>query len=52
MRSAVSFKVRLFVILSAEVINKHLRMNASINLVSLTDALRLQNISYLDKLTI
>ena len=36
-RSAVNFKVRTCLVLFAQVINKHLRMNASINLEPLTE---------------
>ena len=35
-RSAVHFKIKTCLVLFAQVINKHLRMNASINLESLT----------------
>ena len=35
MRSAVNFKVRILLVLLAQVINKNLRMNTSINLESL-----------------
>ena len=37
MRSAVNFKVRTLLVLFGQVINKHLRMNTSINLESLTE---------------
>ena len=37
MRSAVNFKVRTSLVLFGKVINKHLRMNTSINLESLTE---------------
>ena len=36
MRSAANFKVRTLQVLFAQVINKHLRMNTSINIESLT----------------
>ena len=35
--SAVNFKVRILLALLGQVINKHLRMNTSINLESLTE---------------
>ena len=38
MKSAVKYKVRTLLVLFTQVINKHLRMNGSINLESLTDA--------------
>ena len=38
MKSAVKYKVRTLLVLFTKVINKHLRMNGSINLESLTDA--------------
>ena len=38
--STVNFKVRILLILLAQVINKHLRMNASINLEYLTEVLQ------------
>ena len=37
MTSAVNFKVRTLLVLLGQVINKHLRMNTSINLESLTE---------------
>ena len=37
MRSAVNFKVRILLILFAQVINKHFRINTSINLESLAE---------------
>ena len=37
MRSAVNFRVRIWLVLFAQIINKHLRMNASINLESLKE---------------
>ena len=37
MRSAVNFKVRTLLVLFGQVINKHFRMNTSINLESLTE---------------
>ena len=37
MRSAVNFKVRTLLILYAQIINKHLTMNASMILESLTE---------------
>ena len=37
MRSAVNFKVRTLLVLFGQVINKHRRMNTSINLESLTE---------------
>ena len=37
MRSTVNFKVRILQIFFAQVINKHLRLNASINLQSLIE---------------
>ena len=37
MRSAVNFKVRTLLVLFGPIINKHLRMNTSINLESLTE---------------
>ena len=39
MRSAVNFKVRTLLVLFGQVINKHLRMNTSINLEHLTEML-------------
>ena len=37
MRSAVNFKVRTLLVLFGQVINKHLRINTSINLECLTE---------------
>ena len=37
MRSTVNFKVRTLLVLFGKVINKHLRMNTSINLESSTE---------------
>ena len=37
MRSAVNFKVRILLILFTKVINKHLRMNGSMNLEPLRE---------------
>ena len=37
MRSAVHFKVRTLLVLFIQVINKHLRINGSLNLGSLTE---------------
>ena len=37
MRSAVNCKVRTLLVLFGQVINKHLRINTSINLESLTE---------------
>ena len=39
LRSAVNFEVRILLILFAQVINKHLKMNASINSELLTEML-------------
>ena len=37
MRSAVNFKLRTLLVLFGQVINKHFRMNTSINLETLTE---------------
>ena len=59
MRSAANFKVRTLQVLFAQVINKHLRMNTSINLESLAEMpqhnaefLHKKKNTYLDKLTV
>ena len=57
MRSAVNFKVRTLLVLFGQVINKHLRMNTSINLETLTEMLNTsggqkKKNRYLDKLTV
>ena len=61
MRSAVNFKVKIWLVLFAKVIDKHFRMNASINLESLTEMLKpfggakcphTKKYRYLDKLTV
>ena len=59
MRSAVNFKVRTLLVLFEQVINKHLRMNTSINLESLTKMPQhlgkmptQEKNRYLDKLTV
>ena len=55
MRSAVIFKVRIRVVLFKQVINKHLRMNASVHLESLTEMpqpFKWAKYRYLDKLTV
>ena len=62
MRSAVNFKVlRICLVLFAQVINKHLSMNASINLESLKEMPQhfrrgkcphIKKYRYLDKLTV
>ena len=60
MRSDINFKVRTLLVLLGQVINKHLRINTSINLESLTEMsqhwagktpTREKN-RYLDKLTV
>ena len=61
MRSPVNFKVRILLVLFTPVINKHLRMNGSLNLESLTEVPQhfeqtkyrhKKKIRYLDKLTV
>ena len=60
MKSAIKYKVRTLLVLFTQVINKHLRMNGSINLESLTDVSTLRAAKcrlkkknrYLDKFTV
>ena len=61
MRSAVNFKVRILLVLFTPVINKHLRMNGSLNKEPLTEMPQhfgqtkyrhKKKIRYLDKLTV
>ena len=61
MRPAISFKVRFLLVLFGQVINKHLRMNTSINLEFLAEmpqnfgwatCLHKKKNRYLDKVTV